>query len=139
MGEKMINLTIDGVQLQVPEGTSVMSAAAGVGIEVPHLCFLKDINEISACKVCVVEVQGKSKLITACNSPVEEGMVVYTNSPKVRRVRKTNVELILSQHDCHCASEAVTVIYSRFPTIWEFWKYLLPRKFPRHPGIILSL
>ena len=104
MGEKMINLTIDGVQLQVPEGTSVMSAAAGVGIEVPHLCFLKDINEISACKVCVVEVQGKSKLITACNSPVEEGMVVYTNSPKVRRVRKTNVELILSQHDCHCAT-----------------------------------
>ena len=102
MGEKMINLTIDGVQLQVPEGTSVMSAAAGVGIEVPHLCFLKDINEISACKACVVEVQGKSKLITACNSPVEEGMVVYTNSPKVRRVRKTNVELILSQHDCHC-------------------------------------
>ena len=88
MGEKMINLTIDGVQLQVPEGTSVMSAAAGVGIEVPHLCFLKDINEISACKACVVEVQGKSKLITACNSPVEEGMVVYTNSPKVRRVRK---------------------------------------------------
>ena len=104
MGEKMINLTIDGVQLQVPEGTSVMSAAAGVGIEVPHLCFLKDINEISACKVCVVEAQGKSKLITACNSPVEEGMVVYTNSPKVRRVRKTNVELILSQHDCHCAT-----------------------------------
>ena len=104
MGEKMINLTIDGVQLQVPEGTSVMSAAAGVGIEVPHLCFLKDINEISACKACVVEVQGKSKLITACNSPVEEGMVVYTNSPKVRRVRKTNVELILSQHDCHCAT-----------------------------------
>ena len=127
MGEKMINLTIDGVQLQVPEGTSVMSAAAGVGIEVPHLCFLKDINEISACKVCVVEVQGKSKLITACNSPVEEGMVVYTNSPKVRRVRKPPV------------SEAVTVIYSRFPTIWEFWKYLLPRRFPRHPGIILSL
>ena len=104
MGEKMINLTIDGVQLQVPEGTSVMSAAAGVGIEVPHLCFLKDINEISACKACVVEVQGKSKLITACNSPVEEGMVVYTNCPKVRRVRKTNVELILSQHDCHCAT-----------------------------------
>ena len=141
MGEKMINLTIDGVQLQVPEGTSVMSAAAGVGIEVPHLCFLKDINEISACKVCVVEVQGKSKLITACNSPVEEGMVVYTNSPKVRRVRKTNVELILSQHDCHCATcvRSRNCNYSRFPTIWEFWKYLLPRRFPRHPGIILSL
>ena len=58
MGEKMINLTIDGVQLQVPEGTSVMSAAAGVGIEVPHLCFLNDINEICACMGCVVEVLG---------------------------------------------------------------------------------
>lgn len=100
----MINLTIDGIALQVPEGTTVMKAAAQIGIEIPHLCFLEGINEISACKVCVVEVQGKSKLITSCNSPVEEGMVIYTNSPKVRRVRRTNVELILSQHDCHCAT-----------------------------------
>ncbi len=100
----MINLTIDGIALSVPEGTTVMKAAAGIGIEIPHLCFLEGINEISACKVCVVEMQGKSKLITACNSPVEEGMVIYTNSPKVRQVRRTNVELILSQHDCHCAT-----------------------------------
>ena len=100
----MINLTIDGIALSVPEGTTVMKAAAQIGIEIPHLCFLEGINEISACKVCVVEMQGKSKLITACNSPVEEGMVIYTNSPKVRQVRRTNVELILSQHDCHCAT-----------------------------------
>lgn len=100
----MINLSIDGIAVSVPEGTTVMKAAASVGIEVPHLCFLEGINEISACKACVVEVQGKSKLITSCNSPVEEGMVVYTNSPKVRKVRRTNVELILSQHDCHCAT-----------------------------------
>lgn len=100
----MINLTIDGIQVSVPEGTTVMKAAAGIGIEVPHLCFLEGINEISACKVCVVEIEGKEKLITACNSPVEENMVVYTNSPKVRKVRRTNVELILSQHDCHCAT-----------------------------------
>ncbi len=99
-----INLTIDGMQVSVPEGTTVMQAASTLGIEIPHLCYLKDINEISACKVCVVELQGKEKLITACSSKVEEGMVIYTNSPKVRRVRRTNVELILSQHDCHCAT-----------------------------------
>ncbi len=100
----MVKLTIDGRLVEVPEGTSIMKAAASVDIEIPHLCFLEGINEISACKVCVVELQGKEKLITACNSPVEEGMVIYTNSPKVRRVRRTNVELILSQHDCHCAT-----------------------------------
>ncbi len=100
----MVNLTIDGINVSVKEGTTVMQAAKSVGIIIPHLCFLKGINEISACKVCVVELQGKDKLITACNSPVEEGMVIFTNSLKVRRVRRTNVELILSQHDCHCAT-----------------------------------
>ncbi len=99
----MVNLTIDNRPVSVPEGTSIMKAAASVGIMIPHLCFLEGINEIGACKVCVVEMQGKTKLITSCNSPVEEGMVLYTNSPKVRRVRRTNVELILSQHDCTCA------------------------------------
>lgn len=100
----MINLTIDGIALEVPAGTTVMKAAAQVGIDIPHLCYLEGINEISACKVCVVEMQGKSKMITSCNSPVEEGMVIYTNSPKTRKIRRTNVELILSQHDCHCAT-----------------------------------
>lgn len=100
----MVNLTIDGLAVSVKEGTTVMKAARELGIEIPHLCYLEGINEISACKVCVVELQGKEKLITACNSPVEEGMVIYTNSPKVRRVRRSNVELILSQHDCHCAT-----------------------------------
>ncbi len=101
---KEVHLLIDGIEVCVPEGTTVMKAAATVGIEIPHLCFLEKINEISACKVCVVELKGKQKLITACNSKVEEGMVVFTNSPKVRSVRRTNVELILSQHDCHCAT-----------------------------------
>lgn len=81
-----------------------MKAAASVGIMIPHLCYLEGINEISACKVCVVEMQGKTKLITACNNPVEEGMVLFTNSPKVRSVRRTNVELILSQHNSNCAT-----------------------------------
>lgn len=100
----MVNLTIDGRSVCVLEGTTIMKAAAGVGIMIPHLCYLEGINEIGACKVCVVEMQGKMKLITACNNPVEEGMVLFTNSPKVRSVRRTNVELILSQHDCSCAT-----------------------------------
>ena len=62
----MVNLVIDGLAVSVPEGTTVMKAAARIGIEIPHLCFLEGINEISACKVCVVEMQGKEKLITAC-------------------------------------------------------------------------
>lgn len=99
----MVNLTIDGREVCVPEGTTIMKAAAMAGIMIPHLCYLEGINEIGACKVCVVEMQGKVKLITSCNNPVEEGMVLFTNSPKVRSVRRTNVELILSQHDCNCA------------------------------------
>ena len=100
----MVTLTIDNRKISVPEGTTIMKAAASVGIMIPHLCYLEGINEISACKVCVVEMQGKTKLITACNNPVEEGMVLFTNSPKVRSVRRTNVELILSQHNSNCAT-----------------------------------
>ena len=100
----MVTLTIDGRQITVAEGTSILNAAASAGINIPHLCYLKDINEISACKVCIVEIQGHDKLYTACSTPVEEGIVVFTNSPKVRATRRANVELILSQHDCLCAT-----------------------------------
>lgn len=100
----MVNVTIDGIAVSVPKQTTIMKAAKRIGIEIPHLCYLEGINEISACKVCVVEIQGLKKLVTACNSPVEDGMVIYTNSPRVRKARRINVELILSQHDCHCAA-----------------------------------
>ena len=100
----MVNLTIDGQKVSVPQGTTIMQAAATVGIDIPRLCYLKDINEISACKVCVVEIQGQNRVVTACTTPVQEDLVVYTNSPKARSVRRTNVELILSQHDCLCAT-----------------------------------
>ena len=100
----MVNLTIDGQKVSVPQGTTIMQAAATVGIEIPRLCYLKGINEISACKVCVVEIQGQNRVVTACTTPVQEGLVVYTNSPKARSIRRTNVELILSQHDCMCAT-----------------------------------
>lgn len=100
----MVSLTIDRKKITVPEGTTILDAAKSAGIPIPNLCYLRDVNEIGACRVCVVEMEGKDKLITACNNKVEEGMVLYTNSPKVREVRRTNVEFILSQHDSHCAS-----------------------------------
>ena len=100
----MVNLKIDDIELSVEEGTTIMEAAKKLGIYIPHLCFLKGINEISACKVCVVEIQGKDKLVTACSTPVSEGMVVKTNTPAVRAARKSVLELILSNHKRECLS-----------------------------------
>ena len=83
----MVKLKIDGQQIAVPAGTTILDAAARVGIKIPHLCYLKDINEIGACRVCLVEKVGMEKLVTACNTEVEEGVEILTNSPKVREVK----------------------------------------------------
>ena len=99
----MVNLTIDGIRVSVPEGTTIMDAAAAIGVRILRLCYLRGVNEIAACRVCVVEVEGRDKLVTSCNNTVEEGMTLHTNSPRVRQTRRTNVQLILSQHDCECA------------------------------------
>lgn len=98
----MVNLTINKQHVCVPEGTTILEAARQIGIKIPTLCFLKEINEIGACRVCMVEIAGISRLVTACNTPVTEGMEVITNSARVREARKTNVELILSQHHTDC-------------------------------------
>ncbi len=100
----MVTLTIDGQTVQVPEGTTILEAARTAHIRIPHLCYLKGINEIAACRVCCVEVEGERGMVTACNNPAMEGMVVHTNSPRARTTRRINVELILSQHDCVCAT-----------------------------------
>ena len=100
----MVTLTIDGRTVQAQEGATILEAAAQADIHIPHLCYLKGINEIAACRVCCVEVEGERAMVTACNNPVKEGMVVHTNSPRVRTTRRINVELILSQHDCKCAT-----------------------------------
>lgn len=100
----MVNLTINDRKISVSENTTILEAAGKVGIDIPHLCYLEGINEIGACRVCIVENEGMETLITACNTPVEEGMKIYTNSPRVRKTRKINVELILSDHDCKCAT-----------------------------------
>lgn len=100
----MVRLIIDNKEINVPKNTTIMEAAKMNDINIPNLCYLKDINEIGACRVCVVEIEGINRLVTSCNNVVEEGMVIYTNSPKVREARRINVELILSQHDARCAS-----------------------------------
>ena len=100
----MVTLTINGQRLQVEKNTTILEAATQASIHIPHLCYLKGLNEIAACRVCCVEVEGEQAMVTACNTPVREGMVVHTNSPRARATRRTNVELILSQHDCQCAT-----------------------------------
>jgi len=100
----IINLKINGTDVSVPAGSTVLEAARSIGIEVPTLCYLKEINEIGACRICVVEVKGARSLVTACVYPVTEGMEVFTNTEKVRKSRKLTLELILSTHDKNCLS-----------------------------------
>ena len=97
-----VNITINGKQLSVPGNYTVLEAAKEANIDIPTLCFLKDINEIGACRMCLVEVKGARALQAACVYPVSEGMVVNTNTPEVRRARRSNLELILSNHDRQC-------------------------------------
>jgi len=100
----MVNIKINGMPLSVPNGISILEAARYAGIEIPTLCYLKKINEIGACRICVVEVKGARSLVTACVYPVNEGMEVFTNTEKVRKSRKLTLELILSTHDRKCLS-----------------------------------
>ena len=100
----MVKLTIDNCEVVVPEHTTILDAVKSVGIQIPTLCYLRDLNEIGGCRVCVVEVEGCDQLVAACNNYVLDGMVVHTNSPKSREARRTNVQLLLSQHDSRCTS-----------------------------------
>lgn len=99
-----VNIKINGMSLSVPAGISILEAARYAGIEIPTLCYLKGINEIGACRICMVEVVGARSLVSACVFPVNEGMEIFTNSEKVRHSRKTTLELILSTHDKSCLS-----------------------------------
>lgn len=98
----MVNLTIDGVSVSVPSTYTVLEAARHGGIKIPTLCFLKGINEVGACRVCLVEIEKARALAAACVMPVSEGMVVHTNSAKVRATRKSTLEMILSDHNRDC-------------------------------------
>ena len=102
MEPKMINLKINDIPVTVPEGTTVLEAARAAGFKIPSLCYLKDVNEIGSCRICVVEVKGARSLMASCVYPVSEGMEVYTNTPKVRHSRQLSLELILSNHRMDC-------------------------------------
>ena len=100
----MVNLKINNIDVSVPAGSSILEAARSANIEIPTLCFLKDINEIGACRICVVEVKGARSLVASCVYPVSEGMEVFTNTPKVRESRRMTLELLLSNHNRKCLS-----------------------------------
>ena len=97
-----VNLKIDGIEVSVPSDYTILQAARSVNIDIPTLCYLEGINKYGSCRLCVVEIKGARALQAACVYPVSEGMEVYTNTPKVRRARKENLELILSNHDRSC-------------------------------------
>ncbi len=99
-----VTLTIDHKSVTVPENTTILEAARSVNINIPTLCYLKDINEIGACRICCVEVEGMERLVPACDNVVADGMVVFTNSAKAREARRMNLRLILSHHDTSCTN-----------------------------------
>ncbi len=100
----MVNLKINNVPVAVAPGTTILEAAHQIGIEIPTLCYMKDINEIGACRICTVEVKGAKTLVASCVYPVSEGMEVFTNTKKVMDARRTNLELLLSTHNKKCLS-----------------------------------
>lgn len=100
----MVNIKINGTPYSVKDGSTIMEAAKVANVEIPHLCYLKDINEIGACRLCCVEVEGENKLVPACDNVVAEGMSIITNSPRVRRASRTNLELIMSKHNGNCTT-----------------------------------
>lgn len=98
----MVNIKINGAEYQVPADSTILEAARTAGVNIPTLCYLKDINQIGACRMCMVEVKGARSLVAACVYPVNEGMEVFTNTPKVQESRKMTLELLLSVHDRKC-------------------------------------
>ncbi|MGN0736342.1 MAG: NADH-dependent [FeFe] hydrogenase, group A6 [Anaerovoracaceae bacterium] len=99
-----VHVTIDGIQVYVPDDYTILEAAKEINIHIPTLCFLKDVSEIGCCRMCLVEIKGKKSLEAACVHPVYDGMEVRTHSPEITRVRKKNMELILSNHPAICQS-----------------------------------
>ena len=102
MKKEMVNLTIDNQKITVPKGTTILNAAKKAGIDIPTLCFLKDINEVGDCRMCIVEVEGRRGFATSCIQTVEEGMVVHTHTQNVLEARHVILDLIISNHAKDC-------------------------------------
>ena len=102
MEKEMINLTIDNQKITAPKGTTILEAAKQAGIDIPTLCFLKEINEVGDCRMCIVEVEGRRGFATSCIQTIEEGMVVHTHTPNVLEARHVILDLIISNHAKDC-------------------------------------
>ncbi len=102
MENDIVNLTIDGQKIKVKKGTTILDAARKANIDIPTLCFLKEINEVGDCRMCIVEIEGRRGFATSCIQKVEEGMVVHTNTPDVVEARRVVLDLIISNHKVDC-------------------------------------
>ena len=102
MSKELISLTIDGIEVKVPKSTTILEAAKQAGIDIPTLCFLKDINEVGDCRMCIVEIEGRRGFATSCIQTVEEGMVIHTHTPNVLEARHVILDLIISNHAKDC-------------------------------------
>src|SRR5215475_1578500 len=100
--EKTVTLTIDGVSVTVPEGTSIMRAAMGIGTQIPKLCATDMLDAFGSCRLCLVEIQGRAGTPASCTTPVAEGMVVHTQTERLKRLRKGVMELYISEHPLDC-------------------------------------
>ena len=100
----LVNIKINGRDYAVENGSTILEACKAASIDIPTLCYMKEINAIGACRMCLVEVKGARSLVAACVQPVNEGMEIFTNSPAAVKARKTNLELILSNHKMDCLS-----------------------------------
>jgi formate dehydrogenase major subunit len=100
----MINVTIDGIAVQVEEGTTILQAAEVAGVKIPTLCYIKELFPEASCRICLVEIEGNPKLVTACSFPVAEGNVIHTKSEKVVQARTGVLNLMLSNHKTNCFS-----------------------------------
>lgn len=100
--EELITLTIDGVKVKTKKGTTILQAAKQAGIDIPTLCFLKEINEVGDCRMCIVEVEGRRGFATSCIQKAEEGMIVHTHTPSVLEARRVILDLIISNHAKDC-------------------------------------
>ena len=100
----MIKVTIDGIAVEVEQGSTILEAAKAAGVEIPTLCYLKDVTPEASCRMCMVEIEGMPKLVTACSFPSADGNVVHTRSERVVKARRGVLELLMSNHKTDCFS-----------------------------------
>ncbi len=134
MEENMVTLTIDGETVKAKKGTTILQAAKHAGIDIPTLCFLKDINEVGDCRMCIVEVEGRRGFATSCIQTVEDGMVVHTHTPNVLEARRTVLDLIISNHakDCLTCTRSGNCELQNLATKFNVLHVEYPGKMTKH-------